>query len=978
MNNSSIFSQSALQVALEDSAPCVFLDSLLPGSVHLVIGAPKSGKTTKLRGLVRHLEKLGHEPEQILVVTPSRATANSLRIQIAIDSKRPAGGSRARSVSSLAYELIQGANPDQKLLSGAAQELILRELIEESIQSNEHKGWGLEAASLKLAGFRAELRDLLQVVLENQLDAQALKNLQSEYPKLSLQLMLNILPRYQARLAANNLLDPSALLVQAKELGQLGFADCKFVLVDDAVDFSIAGLEFIKQLSSKKSLVLFGDPDVSTQGFRSAGAAAFIERFPEAQKTFLQHGVWLAPAICELSTRLASRLPTSLAGLQRTGYLESKLAGDSKITSLVFDNQSAEADFMAATLRKARLQQNLEWTQMVVVARTRNQLEQLSSDLAARSVPTRVLGIQTALSSQFAARSILMVSKASFSELEQAEIELLLESPFCQLDSLGIRRLLRQLALLEENQGLNHSQILANIFEFEIEPSTPEFRKLNRLISLIRNCKDLENASSSELVSRIWSDGPGSSWQTLARGNAESAMAANRDLDSVLSLFAAAARFDERSQGTAKDFLAFQLGLAIPEDSLAQQALRPAVILATPAQLSGLSAQLVFLPRLQDGIWPNLKPRSSLLGAASLQAFLSGKLDSPELSTRSELADESRMLLKALTTAQGLVFMTCIATVDEQPSQFFPMLGLEPEAIRDGVEFDLRRMVGKLRKALARGDFEAAPVLAALALAGAPGAHPEHWQGLLKVSTLEPIYDPSDEVKISASKVEAFEKCPLHWFIATFGGDSSGFEASLGTLIHSALEAAKNPGDLESYVESNWHTLEFETAWQEKAQKRKAMGMLAALTSYLGQAGTLVEAEQGFSLHMGRLNILGKIDRIEQDSSGALFAVDLKTGKTPTRAEGAVNRQIALYQLALQESYPDKVIAGGKLVYVGQGKLSVIEQQTLEGEFREEILQVLAEVELGAGGNSFQAHFDEHCSQDGKCQLLIGKVITNA
>lgn len=978
MNNSSIFSQSAEPIALENSVPCVDAASLIPGSVQLVIGAPKSGKTTQIRTLVKNLESLGYKPNEILVLTPSRTSASALRVQIAIDSRIPASGSRARSVSSLAFELVQKQNPEQKLLSGAAQELILRDLIESAIAEIEYKSWGVDLATLKLQGFRAELRDLLQVVLENRLTEQDLIQLQAKYPKLSLQPMIHILPKYLAKLNLENLLDPSALLLEATALVPNSPVEGKVVLVDDAVDISMAGLEFIRKLAIDKALVIFGDPDLSTQGFRSAGAAAFIEAFPESRKIFLQDGVWLSPSISKIAGQLASKLPTALAGPQRSAYQVPIITEDSSVTATVFDNQSAEADFMAATLRKARLQKNLDWEQMVVVVRTRNQLDQISSELAARSVPTRVLGIQAPLSHQFAARSILMVAKAAMAQIDAAETELLLSSPFCQLDSLGIRRLLRQLATLEENQGLTHSQLLENVLETEIEPNTPEFRKLNRLISLVRSCKDLEQATAHELVSRIWLDGPGASWQIQSRGNGENAMAANRDLDSVVSLFAAAVRFDERSQGKALDFVKYQLEIAIPEDSLAQLSMRPAVILATPAQLSGLSSKLIFLPRLQDGIWPNLRPRSSLLGAAALQAYLSGKLESPELLTRSELADESRMLLKALTVSSGPVFMTCIATLDEQPSQFFPMLGLEPGVISGGVEFDLRRMVGGLRKALARGEVDAAPVLAALALAGAPGAHPEHWQGLLPISTLEPIYEHAQEVKISASKVEAFEKCPLHWFIGTFGGDSSGFEASLGTLVHAALEAATNPGDLEKYLESNWHTLEFETTWQETAQKRKAMGMLVALTSYLGQSGTLVEAEQGFSLHMGRLNILGKIDRIEQDANGVLSAVDLKTGRTPTKAAAAANRQIALYQLALQDSYPDREVAGGKLVYVGNGKLTVMEAPTLEGEFRREIMDLLAKVEEGAGGSSFQAHFDEHCSQDGKCQLLIGKVITNA
>ena len=132
----------------------------------------------------------------------------------------------------------------------------------------------------------------------------------------------------------------------------------------------------------------------------------------------------------------------------------------------------------------------------------------------------------------------------------------------------------------------------------------------------------------------------------------------------------------------------------MPEDSLAPIGTKPAVVLATPAQISR-SYKLVAMPRLQEGIWPNLTPRNSLLGAASLQAFLVGRQESPQTPARSELADELRMFYRACGSTTEQLLLSAIEDETEQPSQFFQMAKLEPELNRESIDFDLRRVVGE-------------------------------------------------------------------------------------------------------------------------------------------------------------------------------------------------------------------------------------------------------------------------------------------
>ncbi len=957
VENSSLFAQGAIRAAQQNDYE--FLAQITAGE-HLVLGSPGSGKTSALRNLVARLEE--QVPvAQILVLTPTRRAATALRDLIALDSKKPAEAPRAQSITGFAFAQVQERSPNGRLLSGAMQQKILRDLISLSPASP----WGYDLQTIGLQGFVQEVRDLLAVCIEHRLTSDALAKLAEKFDHRGLAIASELLPSYFDALEREGLIDPSQLLINAAEVYAPNY---KWVLVDDAQDLSRAGLALVAKLSKTANVVLFGDPDASVLGFRSGVQEGFVGEFRLAKRHYL------APksAFGSSLAKLAAKLPPQLAGPQRPKPSDRALP----LTTALFDNQISEADWLASEIRQRRMRLGLSWNDFAVVARTRVQLDQLASALAARDVPVKIVGSSTALRDQPMARAILETAKLAMLASDQEAVMQVLDSAIFGFDSIAIRRLKRQLAQLPEFDDVPSAELLVAALRVDIEPTSAELRKFATLVQLIRSLEQLSEASSHELISAVWAAVDQKSLEALSRGSSEIALAANRALDSALELFAAAQRFDANQLGTAREFVLSQLDQSVPEDSLAAEGLRPAVCLTTAAGLVDSSFQVVLLPRLQDGIWPNLRPRTSLLGASSLSAFLTGRVPTPNQPVRSELEDEVRLLYKAIGAANSEVVMTAMVSQEEQPSQFFQMLGLEPVRVDSPITFDLRRLVGRYRNKLAGGDSTVAPMLAALALLNVPGAHPENWQGLLPISTSENLVPEGESIRFSPSRLSAFEKCPVHWFIQNFGGDGSGFEASLGTLLHAALEVSSNQGELEQFVESNWHTLEFEASWQASGQKRKALNMVAALGQYLRDAGELVTAEQKFEFSIGRLVIAGKIDRVEKTAEGGLRVVDLKTGKPPTAQEVLDHRQLAVYQLAVRSQYGEQSTSG-RIVSVGDQKLKVLDQPGLEGESEKALHDLLLRVESGAGGSSFIAEVADHCSADANCQLLISKVVTS-
>ena len=938
--------------------PTETLQIKLPSSpgVTCVIGAPGSGKTSQLLLAVSALEK-SFKPERILVLTPSRAAAAKLRDEIALRSTFASSSPRARSISSFAFELLAANAPNLTLMSGPSQQQLLLELLGKATQVST---WGVNPKAIGLAAFTQELRDLFQVLVEFGVDEPRLAELAESFPKLTLGPAIELLPKYLEALADQNSLDPASLLAKAGDSLQ---AEFDAVLVDDAQDLSSAGLRLIERIAEKAPVVLFGDPDSAVQGFRAAEPGEFLALGPSQ---VLNAPLPQPPAVQQIMARVSSRIAPSGAGRQRAALQQSA----ESLVAPVFTSTSAEADYLAARLRRLRLERGIQFSEMVVVVRTRTQLDQLARELSARSVPVTSAASIEPLSQNPLTRAILDISKLALQEKTPEVIREVLVSSFVGLNAIELRRLERQLV---HHFEVDIASAWEQALEVGLEFESREARAFNRLLDLINKLGSTEVYSAHQMISTVWEFAP-SNLATLALGGSSVALAANRDLDAAMRLFAAAQRFDERGGAETLEFVTSQLSLSIAEDSLARSGESESVLITTSSALAGKSFKVVAIPRLQDGIWPNLRPRNSLLGAASLRAYLSGRVEDPTQALRGELSDELRLIYKALGACREELVLSSMRSADEQPSQIFAVAGIELQEHSEAIDFDLRRLTGRLRRRLVEGDTSAANLLAGFALAGIPGAHPTLWQGLLPPSTLEPLFDSSEPITLSASSLEAFEQCPLHWFIKTFAVGQTSFQASIGTLLHSAFELARNPEEIASYVESNWHTLEFEHVWQSESQKRKALQMAMLAGNYLTENPNPQAVEQGFELEFGRLRIRGKIDRIERKPEGLVVA-DLKTGKT--NLDASENLQLAIYQLAVAQLHPDEKVLGAKLVSVGTGKLKESEQKALDSEAIAELHEAFARFEQHGTSNLISANLTEHCSADGSCQLLLAKAVSD-
>ena len=1036
----------------------------LPSSaVAVVYGAPGAGKTEVVKA--RFAELVKHfEPAQILVFSANRESANQMRDDLALAYQGATSGPLARTLTSFAFGVLrlkalrEGVRLPE-LISGSEQDRILAQVIAETLEvglPEVSSNWPAQfhRQVIELSGFRSELRDFITVCLEHGINVAELKDLAQKHQKPEWSASAVFFESYLEKVSGEEYLgryDASSLLriagqwLGAQKVWPTELESIAAIIVDDAQELTPAAMRLLRVVAGNdRGLVLVGDPDASTLGFRAADPRAMANladqvaaaRGSTVDTIFLEPNFSPRPqSLANVLSKVSRQIDTARAGRQRRslvpGFSGEVLAAknaseavepETNLEVHVFSQSTGELAWLARRLRELHLFEGYRWSEIAVIARSRANLESLAVALANESVPVQVLGAQSALRDEFASRSLLVLADLALNprEIEPAFAVELLTSVFCGLDTLGIRRLRRSLRREELlADGLRNSdELLVGLFNSPgslATMRTTEARKAERFLNLLGQARIIaaeESNSIEDLLWHLWSgSGLDKTWQILSKGVGEVALQANRDLDAIVALFASANRFAERNpNGDPRVFVAQQLSLGLPEDTLAlNDSLAQRVILATPSGLIGRRFKVIALPQLIEGVWPNLRPRSSLLGATVLDGLLNGRIDEVSKTTKSELPDELRMLYKAVGAASEKLLVSATDSEDDQISQFIGVINstIPARETYSGTQLTLRGLAGSLRRTLARSSSldeldSAALGLARLAAAGVAGAHPDSWYGMLALSTSEPLVDlddPEAQVWLRPSQLEAFAKCPLHWFLNTHGGGDNTFSANLGSLVHKALELGVdvNEDSLWGLVESKWHTLNFESAWLEEASERKAKRMISNMVQYLRkfavEGSQVIGREVNFEFETGRARVRGQVDRIELYPDGRVMIVDLKTGsKTFTADEAKQHAQLGLYQLAFEHgAFADlegiqasTKLAGAKLLLVGTGDKPIERNQAPLSESPEvrqdfERLIQTATVGMAMTDRIFVAQVDSHCSnanEFGSCQIHLTKAVS--
>ncbi len=960
-------------------------------------GSAGSGKTTLLIQRALALIESGIDPSRILVLTFSREHANYLRDTIAINANSVAREPLARTLSSLAFSIIRSALDEDVrepiLVSGAEQDQLIRSLL---TSDEERANWSADLEkALPTRGFTKELRDLISRAKEWGLQWDSLETLGREVSdqnwisaarfwrkmeEVSIMRESNV-GDPKERIDPSELINRAALFLEKSQRLQEGIrSHFDVILIDHFEESDPSHRRLIKALGSDVCAIFY-DGASAVSRFRGAD--------PEGLEPFFDS------------------LPLDAIRVD----LGASLRQEPELLVFEADSVADQARAISDYLRSRHLRDGIAFEEMAVIVRSPGEhLSAIRRTLTLSGVPvTQESGTQS-LSESSAIKPLIMIAEIALGMTELREenferIEELLLSEFGGLDPLRMKRLRERINKEREEGDLRSTNevILSSLIDREVIISFDPEGELQPLTELLRSARKVasqRNCSATDLLWHIWSsarshDGELISERWRLRALESHSLyeigAADRDLDLITELFEVARRFVERFPLTSPKLFIEELKAT----KLFGDVIAPAgnigdrVTLTTVHSAKGSSWRVVVVAGVQEGLWPNLKSRGSLLGSERLVEIQRyGRLAKAELAAMSATAlveDEARLFHYAMSRSSEYLAITALSKEDVLPSPYFYQMLERASATESAIDpspLSLIPMIATLRarsmdQAIPLSERErAAALLKALSREGHHAAAPSHWLGFHRASTEEPLVRDGDVIRVSPSEVDRFIECQLRWFLEKSGArDGDSQAALLGSALHAYAQLiAENQVGIEearSRLERTWHLIDSSPGWSHRHELRRAIRILDRFFLWhSANERRVIAAEAELDLTLGRVRLRGTADRIEIDDEGKLYVVDLKTTASAISKEKAEeNLQLASYQSALAQGgfqgisdlLPEEITLGGaELVYPGTDAQSIT-TRTQRPKDPSEITATIAEQAVLMAGNRFVAKINSNC-----------------
>ncbi len=235
----------------------------------------------------------GNDSRRLLVLSPTRSTSAALRDEIEHRWAEESEGASlseqpSRSFASYAFWVLGEARRRQilefrarqpRLLSGAEQDRILREILETFEEGDEPWPAELREAA-ETDGFRKEIRELLDRATEYGVSPERLRELAAGCGRPEWHTAADIYDRYLTQLEADShadAFDPAGLINEACHILESNpdfLAEERerltCVVVDDLQEASPTVYRLLRLIGAGRPVTAFANPDTVTQGFRGA------------------------------------------------------------------------------------------------------------------------------------------------------------------------------------------------------------------------------------------------------------------------------------------------------------------------------------------------------------------------------------------------------------------------------------------------------------------------------------------------------------------------------------------------------------------------------------------------------------------------------------------------------------------------------------------------------------------------------------
>lgn len=652
------------------------------------------------------------------------------------------------------------------------------------------------------------------------------------------------------------------------------------ILVDEYQDTNVAQNELLNLLvGDRGNITVVGDDDQSIYAWRGSNITnilGFQRTYPTARHIVLTENYRSPQPILNAAYELIQhntpyRLENS-AGVSKRLTSPRSEASHPPLVHRRFATIEQETKFIAESIAGFAAEGTYEYRDCAILLRTNAQADEIVPFLVQRDLPY-VVADARGLLLRPEVRDVASYLRAVADPTNTVALFRVLSLPI-----FGVAPFERQRLVAEARRANRYVREMirdAAALSFLSQESREGLRKITALLE-----KDVARAATALPSRMLFEFLEASGYLSDLLRNDRLAAEAVPNLTEFLNFVSEYERGDP--DASLLSFVDF-LDLVVASGESPAQAMLPADVdairLLTVHGAKGLEFPVVFIPGATRDKYP-IRDRSEPLELPDAFA------PQQDLDPRdAHIFEERRLFYVAMTRARDRLFITSAERSGSQktarkPSPFIEESGLV--SVGGGEAALKEQLLLPLR--------ETPPVAAT--------------RPLVTVTT------------ISASQAEAYETCPLKYqFQYVYRVPTPPSHAlTFGTTVHAVLRdlarlvlAGKTTtgNDALALYEKHWSSEGYHGKNHEERYKVHGQKLL---TAYLEAHPELLTArplfiEEPFRFRLGDVTVVGRIDRVDRTTEGAIAVTDFKTGTARSSRDAEESLQLTVYALALREVF---------------------------------------------------------------------------
>lgn len=438
---------------------------------------------------------------------------------------------------------------------------------------------------------------------------------------------------YQATLKKNNAMDFDDLIYNTLVLFK-GFPEIleqyqsrfKYILVDEYQDTNHSQYELVNLLAAKHhNLCVCGDDDQSIYMWRGADISNILDfekDYPDAKVIKLEENYRSTTVILDC----ANKVIANNTG-RKNKNLWTQNPGDDKVVISSFDQGYEEAKYVAQEVESLRANSGYAYGDMAVLYRTNAQSRLFEEAFMREGMPFQLIG-GTGFYSRMEIKDIISYLHVLINPLDNIGFMRIVNVPKrgignATLERIGEFAAFKGWSLMET---FKHSQEIPEL-------GSSARNKVREFAELMEDLKDrIETDSVSELIDHVVKDS--GYLEMLELGKLDHSESRIENLQELIS---AATEFEKNSDDTS--LTAYLETVALTAETDKYDSKEGKILLMTLHNAKGLEFPVVFLPGVEEGIFPHGR-----------------SMDNPE-----EMEEERRICYVGITRAKERLYMSWAA-----------------------------------------------------------------------------------------------------------------------------------------------------------------------------------------------------------------------------------------------------------------------------------------------------------------------------